>query len=161
MHNESAVTRSKTHVPRLVLSHHTHKVVHGDHPIGRFNTRIAVAITRTVGSMWCAYAFAVLALVSLPAAIRSNDPIIIVAWIAQTFLQLVLLPIIIVGQNIQGKAADKRSEETYNDAEAVLHECLQIQDHLSAQDKAQQEQIEELKQLLAQLRGTPPASAPA
>ncbi len=119
MHNESAVTRSKTHVPRLVLSHHTHKVVHGDHPIGRFNTRIAVAITRTVGSMWCAYAFAVLALVSLPAAIRSNDPIIIVAWIAQTFLQLVLLPIIIVGQNAQAAASDARAESDHETLIAI------------------------------------------
>ncbi len=125
------------------------------------NGKLGLMITTIVGTMWAAYIFTILALISLPSAINSGDTIIIIAWIAQTFLQLVLLPIIIVGQNIQGKAADKRSEETYNDAEAVLHECLQIQEHLSAQDKAQQEQIEELKQLLAQLRGTPPASAQA
>ena len=74
------------------------------------------------------------ALISLPAAISSGQAIVIVAWIAQTFIQLVLLPIIIVGQNIQGKAADKRSEQTYNDAEAILSECLQLQAHLQAQD---------------------------
>jgi hypothetical protein len=61
--------------------------------------------------------------------------IIIVSWIAQTFLQLVLLPIIIVGQNIQGKAADKHSADTYKDAEAILQECLQLQAHLEAQDR--------------------------
>ncbi len=66
--------------------------------MGRFNARVAVLITKGVGSMWCAYAFALLALVSFPAAISSHDPIIIVAWIAQTFLQLVLLPIIIVAR---------------------------------------------------------------
>jgi len=54
-------------------------------------------------------------------------PIIIVAWIAQTFLQLVLLPIIIVGQNGQAAAADERSMATYNDASAVLEEAKQIQ----------------------------------
>jgi len=59
--------------------------------------------------MWCAYVFALLALISFPAAIRSGDPIIIVAWIAQTFLQLVLLPIIIVGQNVQAAASDARA----------------------------------------------------
>ncbi len=58
------------------------------------------------------------------------------AWIAQTFLQLVLLPIIIVGQNIQAKAADKRAEDTYKDAEAVLKEAEEIQKHLIAQDEA-------------------------
>ena len=57
-------------------------------------------------------------------------------WTSSEFLQLVLLPIIIVGQNIQARASDKRAEETYNDAEAVLHEATQIQEHLLVQDKA-------------------------
>jgi hypothetical protein len=60
--------------------------------------------------MWCAYAFAILALISLPSAIRSGDSIIIISWIAQTFLQLVLLPIIIVGQNVQAAASDARAQ---------------------------------------------------
>jgi hypothetical protein len=57
-------------------------------------------------------------------------------WLSSSFLQLVLLPIIIVGQNIQAKAADRRSEDTYKDAEAVLHEAAEIQTHLLAQDTA-------------------------
>src|SRR3954447_22163743 len=57
-------------------------------PVTRFNSQAALGITRSVGTMWCAYAFAALALVSLPAALMSGSPIIIVAWIAQTFLQL-------------------------------------------------------------------------
>jgi hypothetical protein len=63
--------------------------------------------------MWCAYAFALIALISLPSAIRSHDPIIIIAWIAQTFLQLILLPIIIVGQNVQAAASDARAESDH------------------------------------------------
>jgi hypothetical protein len=46
----------------------------------------------------------------------------------------VLLPVIIVGQNLQAKASDKRAESTYKDAEAVLHEAIEIQKHLAAQD---------------------------
>jgi hypothetical protein len=84
--------------------------------------------------MWCAYAFAALAIVSLPAAIASGNPVLIVSWISQTFLQLVLLSIIIVGQNVLAAASDKRAEATYQDADAVLHTALQIQDHLAAQD---------------------------
>ena len=99
------------------------------------NGKIGVFITTVVGTMWAAYIFTVLALISLPGAISSGNTVIIVAWIAQTFLQLVLLPIIIVGQNVQSAAADKRSEQTYSDAEAILHECLQLQAHLQAQDK--------------------------
>jgi len=101
----------------------------------RFNTFLALKITGAVGTMWCAYVFAILALISLPDAIKAGRPAVI-SWIAQTFLQLVLLSIIIVGQNVQSAAADKRAEATYNDADAVLHTALQIQDHLEAQDAA-------------------------
>jgi hypothetical protein len=110
--------------------------VAGKGPIGRFNARFGLFVTVVVGTMWCAYLFTLLALVSLPAALQTGDKIIIVAWIAQTFLQLVLLPIIIVGQNVQAAAADKRAEDTYKDAEAVLHEAIEIQKHLKAQDDA-------------------------
>lgn len=102
--------------------------------VGRFNTAFALKITAVVGSMWCAYAFAALALFGLPSAVHAGIGGI-VQWIAQTFLQLVLLSIIIVGQNVQAAAADQRAESTYQDAEAVLHEALQIQDHLLVQDQ--------------------------
>jgi len=101
--------------------------------LGRFNAYLAVTITDAVGTMWCAYAFAALALVSLPAAMAGGVATLI-SWVAQTFLQLVLLSIIIVGQKVAGRAADKRAIATYKDAEAVLHEALQIQEHLAAQD---------------------------
>ena len=83
--------------------------------------------------MWCAYVFALIALIGLPSALKLGT-LGIVQWIAQTFLQLVLLSIIIVGQNIQASASDQRSENTYKDAEAVLHEAIEIQKHLEAQD---------------------------
>jgi hypothetical protein len=107
----------------------------GDNPMTQFNRWLAVKITSGVGTMWCAYAFAALAFVSLPAAITSGNAVTIVSWISQTFLQLVLLSIIIVGQNVLAASADKRAEATYQDADAVLHTALQIQDHLEAQDR--------------------------
>lgn len=73
--------------------------------------RAGLTITNLVGSMWTALAFTILAAVSLPAAIASGDPIIIVGWIAQTFLQLVLLPIIIVGQNQQAQRHDELAQK--------------------------------------------------
>ena len=116
----------------------------GANAIQRFNSMLAVKITSAVGTMWCAYLFGALALVSLPEAIRGGTSTL-VAWTAQTFLQLVLLSIIIVGQKVDGAASDKRAIETYNDAEAVLHEALQIQEHLAAQDKILDELIGELR----------------
>ncbi len=106
MATEPAVDKVKDSAPRLVLTRYAQKSVHGDSAIGRFNTNIAVLITKYVGSMWCAYIFALIALISLPAAITSHDPLIMVSWVAQTFLQLVLLPIIIVGQNVQAAASE-------------------------------------------------------
>ena len=108
--------------------------LHGAGPIARLNARFGLFVTLAVGTMWCAYLFTLLALVSLSSALKTHNKIIIVAWVAQTFLQLVLLPIIIVGQNVQAAAADKRAEDTYKDTEAVLHEAIEIQKHLKAQD---------------------------
>ena len=85
----------------------------------RFNDWLAVKITNIVGTMWCAYAFAGLALISLPAAIRGGTATLI-AWIAQTFLQLVLLSIIMVGQKVASEKSDRQLEQTYRDAEALL-----------------------------------------
>jgi hypothetical protein len=117
----------------------------------RFNTWFAVKVTSGVGTMWCAYAFAVLAFVSLPSAIKSGSPVVLVSWISQTFLQLVLLSVIIVGQNIMAAAADKRSEATYNDADAVLHEALKIQEHLLAQDSALGTLVDKLTKVQARV----------
>ncbi|HEY2756319.1 MAG TPA: hypothetical protein VGJ01_11330 [Pseudolabrys sp.] len=114
-------------------------------PVDRFNTWFALRITGGVGTMWCAYVFAAIALVSLPAAIHSGQLIVIIAWIAQTFIQLVLLSIIMVGQNVQSAASDKRAEETYRDAEAVLQEAKQIQAHLLAQDQVLEDLIGHVK----------------
>ncbi|MFZ0994944.1 MAG: hypothetical protein WAO09_03030 [Candidatus Dormiibacterota bacterium] len=105
-------------------------------PLARINTRLGLGITIAVGTMWAAYIFALIALLSLPSALATGNLTIIVAWISSNFLQLVLLPIIIVGQNIQAKASDERAADTYKDAEAVLHEALQIQAHLKLQDDA-------------------------
>ena len=121
---------------------------HGN-PAARFNQWLAVKVTTGVGTMWCAYAFAALALVSLPSAIASGSAVTLVSWISQTFLQLVLLSVIIVGQNVLAAAADQRAEATYEDADAVLHTALAIQQHLEAQDA----ELSEIRSQVGQLRG--------
>lgn len=84
-----------------------------------FNAKLAVFLTNMVGSMWCAYVFAILAFIGLPAALKPGGEGVI-AWIAQTFLQLVLLSVIMVGQNVQSAAADARAQHTYDDTVAIL-----------------------------------------
>jgi hypothetical protein len=99
------------------------------------NAKLAVIITSAVGTMACAYLFALLALVSLPAILieanvlkKSDVPvfftkpglILIVSWIAQTFLQLVLLSIILVGQRVQSAASDARALKEFEDTQVIL-----------------------------------------
>jgi hypothetical protein len=108
------------------------------HPEGtayqKFNKRVAIWITTNVGTMTCFWMFCVLALLSLPAvlsgfnAFHSTFPswmvkasiIALVSWVAQTFLQLVLLPSLMVGQNLQNEAADARAAKTFEDVETVM-----------------------------------------
>lgn len=111
--------------------------------ISGFNNRLAVAITNIVGTMWCAYAFAILALVSLPEAVRSGTSAL-VAWIAQTFLQLVLLSIIMVGQNIASEKSDRQLEQTYRDAEMLL----KVSDEIHVLLKQNTELTEDIHQVV-------------
>jgi hypothetical protein len=120
--------------PRIAARVRSVGQVKEQHPAG-FNGRLAGAITAGVGTMWCAYLFAALALVALPQAINGGA-LTIVQWISQTFLQLTLLSIIMVGQQVLGAASDQRAIDTYADAEAILREAQQIQAHLAAQDAA-------------------------
>jgi len=101
-----------------------------------FNGRLAVFITTSVSTMWCAYIFAALALISLPEAIRGGTAPL-VAWVAQTFLQLVLLSVIMVGQKVAAAASDKQALQTYKDTEALLkiqdevHRLIKINNELT------------------------------
>ena len=101
-----------------------------------FNGWLAVVITKIVGTMWCAYVFALIALISLPAAIHGGTATM-VSWVAQTFLQLVLLSVIMVGQKVAAAASDKQALQTYKDAEALLkmqdeiHSLIKINNELT------------------------------
>jgi uncharacterized membrane protein len=91
----------------------THEFVKKDTVVQRFNSAVGLRITVLVGTMWAAYIFAIVALISLPSNIHSTQ--LFILWLSSSFLQLVLLPIIIVGQNIQARAADARAAKTFED----------------------------------------------
>lgn len=112
------------------------------------NGRVALVLTTVVGTMWCAYAFAALALVALPQAL-GGGLLALIQWVSQTFIQLVMLSVIMVGQNILSRASDKRADMTYRDAEATFHEAQQIQAHLQAQDQALNALLEKVERLQA------------
>jgi hypothetical protein len=130
-----------------------------------FNAKVAVILTRCVGSMACAYLFCLIALVSLPAILieagalkRTAVPnfltkpglILIVAWVAQTFLQLVLLSVIMVGQSVQSVASDARAEKEFSDTEFIMD---QVNEHTEGGLKLILERLDAIESKL------PPATA--
>jgi hypothetical protein len=135
--------RKKQDVPTIAKEH------------SGFNGWLAVKITNIVATMWCAYAFAILAFVSLPDAIKAGTAALI-AWIAQTFLQLVLLSIIMVGQKVAASASDKQALQTYQDAEALL----EISNDLHKLLKLNNDLTEEIHNALARIN-PPEGGAPA
>jgi len=121
------------------------------------NGKVALALTTIVGTMWCAYAFAVLALIALPSALSQGTVLALVGWLSQTFIQLVMLSVIMVGQNILSRASDKRADMTYQDADATFHESEQIQAHLLEQDAAINTLLDKISRLEAALLKSKPA----
>lgn len=128
------------HVPAFGFTRHG-RAVHArtvDHlpshtPYARFNKRVALLITQNVGTMTCFWLFCILALLALPAALVEAHVIsptigligeagfvVMVEWAAQSFIQLVLLPALMVGQNLQNEAADARAAKTFEDVERII-----------------------------------------
>ena len=134
-----------THIPHPHLERRREMFMKAKQEANGFNSKLAVHITNVVGTMWCAYAFACLALISFPAALRAGTAVL-VAWFAQTFLQLVLLSIIMVGQKVSAAKSDKQLEQTYYDAEALL----QVSDDMHKLVKQNVELTGQMNELLRQ-----------
>jgi uncharacterized membrane protein len=103
------------------------------------NGRIAAWLTQRLGSMVTFYASAltqVAWIVLAEAGVQRFDPY---PFAFMTFLstlaQLIFMVVIMVGQDVLGQVADRRSEQTYLDAEAILHEARRMKARLTAQDR--------------------------
>jgi len=116
--------------------------------MGQFNNHVAVLITRAVGTMWAAYLFVLISLVSFPQALHAfleGDTVTGITWLSQSFLQLVLLPIIIVGQNVISAAQDARAEAD--------HETLTALHTINVRQLQLLENEEQILELLRQKAG--------
>jgi uncharacterized membrane protein len=128
-----------------------------DQHIG-INGRLGAAITRRVGTMWAFYIAGLTMATWMVLAGFAWGPLHRIDPYPFAFLlflgnivQLLLMFVIMVGQQVLGAASDKRAVVTYQDAEAILHECLQMQDHLNAQDGALERIVQRMEQLRAQM----------
>ena len=157
---QTAQTQAQEHpdAPTRVLFHHephqhqprnVNRLHEAEQAASGFNTRVAVALTKGVGTMWTAYTFVVLAFIGLFAILGLLSPIIalLVAWASQTFLQLVFLPIIMVGQNVLGRKSELQADEQFRTTMSTYHDIEQIMKHISVQDT---ELLHLTKHLLAQ-----------
>jgi hypothetical protein len=154
----TATSPAKTH-PRyhtMVLFHHEpHQ--HQPHNVNEmqkaeqqgFNTRLAVWLTRNVGTMACAYLFAVIGIAGLIGAFTNNTSLVLIfGSISSYFLQLVLLPVILVGGNVLNRHQELQSEETFQTSQHSFHDIEQIMQHLCAQDAELLRQAKMLEYLL-------------
>src|SRR5215469_5503466 len=136
----------------------------------RFNKRVALGLTSAVGTMTCFWLFCILALLSLPAVLSGfatfahtfptwmirASIIALVAWVAQTFIQLVLLPALMVGQNLQNEAADARAAKTFEDVEDARQSLVRVIDLLDCHTVGG---LHDILQAVESLKAGPPVTA--
>jgi hypothetical protein len=129
------------HNTRVLFHHEPHPHPHTPHKVTitmaeqalkGFNMKIAVAITKGLGTMICAYIFAILAIIGFPGF--NATPTQYVQWVSQTFIQLVALSVLAVGQQVLSKQGELMAEEQYHTTMNSYHDIEQIMQHLCAQD---------------------------
>lgn len=127
---------------------HANKI-HYEANLVSINRRFAVFLTKNVGSMWTAYIFVILALIGLLSILGLLQPIVVilVTWLSQTFIQLVLLPVIMVGQNVLNEHAEAQAQVTYENTVEAIEDERKLIEHLNEQDKVLVKQITLLLQL--------------
>ena len=133
---------------------HPHKpnntnAVHAQEQQG-VNAKIAVLLTGLVGSMPTAYLFVLLAVIGLLGITGILPPVaaILIAWLSQTLIQLVLLPVIMVGQNVLNRKAEIQADEDFNINQKSFYDIEQVMQHLQAQDAELGKHTESLEKLM-------------
>ena len=145
---QAAKDAPAAHKPKLITSRSVAPQVHGAGTVGQFNTWLAVTVTRSVGTMWAAYAFTLIAIGGGVAVVTQNAFLTALSiLISQTFLQLVLLPIIIVGQNVISASQDARAEADHLTLTTLHAINVQQLTMLEAQREMLQQQREILDML--------------
>lgn len=123
------------HLPHPHTSRHATVRQSDEQAHAGLNARLAILLTRGVGTMWCAYLFAGLAVAGFPGLL---SPIVsqYVQWTSQTFIQLTMLSILMVGQGVLGRKSELQADEAYKAIVNSYHDVEQVMHHLDAQDGA-------------------------
>ena len=84
----------------------------------RINDWLALHTTLLMGTMWCVYAFTLFSLLPLWLPKLQNELLYV-----SNCLQLVALPLLMVGQNLLGQNAERRAAQ---DHEAIMEELGEV-----------------------------------
>lgn len=156
MSETSSPMKTHPHHHTIVLFHHEPHphphppqritVAKAEQALSGFNMKIAVAITKSLGTMICAYIFAILAIIGFPGL--HATPTQYVQWLSQTFIQLVALSVLAVGQQVLSKQGELMADEQFHTTMNSYHDIEQIMQHLCAQDTELLRQARMLEHLL-------------
>jgi uncharacterized membrane protein len=114
------------------------------------NDKIALKATDAFGSMPMFYLFIIWALLPTIPFLAQYQPMIL--YVSAGFIQLVALPLIIVGQNLQSRHSEIRAEEEFKTTNSSYKDVEYILNHLDAQDKELIKQSKLIEEILAKLK---------
>ncbi len=106
-----------------------------------FNDNFAIWIATHVGSMYCFYLFNVIAFLSAKSAFQTHNLVPIVNWVSSNWIQLILLPAIMVAQNVSQQATDAKAEADH----MTLTYLANLQDEQMTELKSQTQLLESLQ----------------
>jgi hypothetical protein len=130
-------TRHGLAVHAVTADHHADGTVYQ-----RFNKRVAILLTENVGTMTCFWVFLIASFFVLPSVLYTMGLVslkhvlpafilgfgfeLLTTWLFSTCVQLVLLPGLMVGQNLQSAAADARNAKMFEDLEDARQQVAEV-----------------------------------
>ena len=150
------------HEPRPHIVRNANHVRRQAHAEASLNTRIAVMLTKGTGTMQTAYIFAGIGIGSLIGVFTGNVFLAaLFGSVSSYFLQLVLLPVLSVGQNVLSAHQEEQAEQSFRATMNTLHDAEQMAQHLDAQDAELLKQTQMLQQMLAAVMSSQGVALPA
>lgn len=115
------------------------------------NDKIALTATRAFGSMPMFYLFFAWALLPIIPFFSQYQTFIL--YVSAGIIQLVALPLISVGQNLQGRHSEIRAEEEFKTTKTSYNDIENILKHLDAQDEELIRQSKMIQEILLRIEG--------
>jgi len=146
MPSNKPLAQQERHQPKNVNTIHKNQLGLQD--------KIALSLTTAVGTMYAVYFFAIIVigwmLWQTQFTERPFDPYPFAFLLfLGNIVQLLLMPLIMVGQNIQGRHAGIRAEEEFKTTQSIYKDMESILARLDKQDEAIRRQTALLEDLIA------------